>query len=72
VEFTIRVGLLLELKLIKELIIRKPYLKSTFNLKGLANKKALLDNLNQETSMHLPINFVSNMHNVTLKGLQYI
>ena len=52
-------------------IILKPCSKFTFNLKGFANKKALLYNPSQETSMHLPINFVSNSDNTTLNGLQH-
>ncbi len=50
-------------------IIRKPNSKSTFDLKGLANNKLLLESLTQDSSMHLLTNILSNSNNLSFNGL---
>ena len=50
-------------------IIRKPNSKSTFDLKGLANNKLLLESLTQDSSMHMLTNILSNSNNISINGL---
>lgn len=50
-------------------IIRKPNSKSTFDLKGLANNKLLLESLTQDSSMHMLTNLLSNSNNISINGL---
>lgn len=50
-------------------IIRKPNSKSTFDLKGLANNKLLLESLTQDSSMHMLSNIISNSNNISINGL---
>jgi len=51
-------------------IIRKPNSKSTFDFKGLANNKQIMDSLQYDTSMHLLTNIFSNSNNnISINGL---